>query len=689
MRVKKSAKVLLILFLAVFLFVGVAAYAQGELNFGLQPVQNSIGLASTDIRIIIARIIRAVLGLLGVIAIVIMIYAGYTIMTSGGDEEQVVYGKKIMINGVIGLIIILSSLAIVQYVLNALGQATGMAGFEGATKPKIETFAGSGALGKIIKDHYPEKDQIGVKRNTKISVTFAEPIDPSTIISNDNNTCWGPAGFPVVCDDASKTPYYGDCITNKVDATGAPIAFDWSKDCDHLLTKNVEIFASGLAEKKLTEAAAMTVYEDGAVNNAYTFVFKPFEPIGDSLQDMWYTVNLNGEIKKKDGTGAFDGQHYKYYTWNFKTDTTFDFDPPFVKSTYPMLGDKIPRNTIIQINFSEAMDPIMTQGLLKKDGDFTNLIFGSPAVSGEWKLSNGYATAEFTPNEECGENSCGDTMYCLQIDCKFTDKNCQQDLAILNRTGSLIDKKTFEANPFSGLMDMSGNALDGNKDSVPNGQPNNGIKGVDGDLHLIGEPEKAPDNYWWNFTVKNEIDRKSPYVNKVTPGLDAGGVSKNAFTQITFSRPMWISTLDNIALEEFPEANVDGKWIDFWFLRRSETVGVTTTVELKHREYGANGVDYFYLPKVPSAVKSLNQACLYPGYGPVMVNAGESPECVITKYTKDGAPLEIPDTCVKVTADSKTDTGCIQTNDKAVNIFQPDVEKCMEYQKSISIKVVE
>ena len=352
-----------------------------------------------------------------------------------------------------------------------------------------------------------------------------------------------------------------------------------------------------------------------------------------------------------------------------------------------MLGDKIPRNTIIQINFSEAMDPIMTQGLLKAGSGFTNMIFSTTTVdggkiNGEWKLSNGYATAEFTPDEECGENSCGDTMYCLQIDCVFTNKNCQQDLTILVRTGTLIDKKTFEAVPFSGVMDMSGNALNGDKDDkIPDGQP---IKGFEGDLYLIGGQEKAPDNDWWNFTVKNEIDRKSPYVNKVTPGLDAGGVFKNAFTQITFSRPMWINTLDSIGLEEYPEANVEGKWIDFWFYRRSKTEDNKTYVELKHREYGANGVDYFYFPKIPSAVKSLNQNCLYPGYGPVMEKAGESPECIITKYSEDGAPLEIPDTCVKVTTDSAKDTGCVQTNDKTANILQPDVAKCVEYQKSIS-----
>ncbi|MBI5222436.1 MAG: hypothetical protein HY980_02985, partial [Candidatus Magasanikbacteria bacterium] len=538
---KRVAKILAVLFLAAFLFAGVAVYAQADLSFGLQPVEQNIALASTDIRIIIARIIRAVLGLLGVIAVSLMVWAGYTIMTAGGNEEKIAYGKKIMINAVIGLIIILSSLAIVQYVLNALGKATGMAGYGGTTKPKIETFAGSGALGKIIKDHYPEKNQTGVKRNTKIVVTFAEPIEPASIISNDNNTCWGPAGLPVLCDDNNKTPYYGDCITDKQ-------SFDWQNDCDHLITDNVQIYPSEAEEKKLTPAAAMTLYEDGEAKNAYTFVFKPFEPIGDSLQDVWYTVTLTGEIKKKNGDGAFDGQHYKYYAWNFQTDTTFDFSPPFVKSTYPSAGDKIPRNTIIQVNFNEAMDPLMVQGVLKPDSGFSNMIIvDGKEVTGQWKISNGYATAEFVSDEECGENSCGDTMYCLQIDCVLTDKNCKKDLQTLLRTASLINNQTFEAVPFSGVMDMAGNALDGDKDEVPDGQP---IKGLDGNLYLIGEQEKIPDNYLWKFTVKNEIDRKSPYVNKVTPGLDAGGVGKDAFTQITFSRPMWINTLDSIGLEE-------------------------------------------------------------------------------------------------------------------------------------------
>src|SRR3989338_4686883 len=111
---KKAVMLMLFVFATVFLFLAFqTVFAQD--TFGLQPVEQNIGLASTDIRLIIARIIRAVLGLLGIIAVSLMIYAGYTIMTSGGNEEKVTQGKKIMINAVIGLVIILSAFAIVQF----------------------------------------------------------------------------------------------------------------------------------------------------------------------------------------------------------------------------------------------------------------------------------------------------------------------------------------------------------------------------------------------------------------------------------------------------------------------------------------------------------------------------------------------------------------------------------------------
>jgi len=78
------------------------------------------GLVNTDIRIIVAKIIRAALGLLGIIALCLIIYGGYEYMTAGGKEEQIEKAKDIIKNTVIGLVIILSSLAIAQFVISRL-----------------------------------------------------------------------------------------------------------------------------------------------------------------------------------------------------------------------------------------------------------------------------------------------------------------------------------------------------------------------------------------------------------------------------------------------------------------------------------------------------------------------------------------------------------------------------------------
>src|SRR5438105_4108174 len=93
-------------------------------TFGLQSGAQS-GLSSQDIRLTIAKIIRAVLELLGIIALVLFLYGGYLYMTALGNEEQIGQAKRVMVNAVIGIAIILSSLAIVQFILSKLAAATG------------------------------------------------------------------------------------------------------------------------------------------------------------------------------------------------------------------------------------------------------------------------------------------------------------------------------------------------------------------------------------------------------------------------------------------------------------------------------------------------------------------------------------------------------------------------------------
>lgn len=83
------------------------------------------GLGSRDVRATIASIINVALGLLGIVALVIVLYGGFKWMTAGGNDDQVGEARKIIISGVVGLAVIFSSYAIANFVLNQLSTATG------------------------------------------------------------------------------------------------------------------------------------------------------------------------------------------------------------------------------------------------------------------------------------------------------------------------------------------------------------------------------------------------------------------------------------------------------------------------------------------------------------------------------------------------------------------------------------
>jgi len=101
------------------LFYANQALAQGSdinrENQGLKgPAQGTLGGNITTL-------INYFLGLLGLIAVAFLIYAGVLMVTAGGAEEQVTKAKKIIMYAVIGIVIILLSYTIVTFVSGALG----------------------------------------------------------------------------------------------------------------------------------------------------------------------------------------------------------------------------------------------------------------------------------------------------------------------------------------------------------------------------------------------------------------------------------------------------------------------------------------------------------------------------------------------------------------------------------------
>ena len=62
-------------------------------------------------------IINVALGVIGVVAVVMIIFGGFTYTTSRGDAEKVKKGKNTILDGIVGLIVALLAFAIVNFVL--------------------------------------------------------------------------------------------------------------------------------------------------------------------------------------------------------------------------------------------------------------------------------------------------------------------------------------------------------------------------------------------------------------------------------------------------------------------------------------------------------------------------------------------------------------------------------------------
>jgi hypothetical protein len=83
---------------------------------------NITGNGSDGVNILIARIIKYTLGIVGTLTLVIFIYGGLLWMTSAGDQNKVKKGGKAMAFAFIGLFITLTSYLLVDFILKLLGE---------------------------------------------------------------------------------------------------------------------------------------------------------------------------------------------------------------------------------------------------------------------------------------------------------------------------------------------------------------------------------------------------------------------------------------------------------------------------------------------------------------------------------------------------------------------------------------
>lgn len=76
----------------------------------------------SDPRELAKKIINFISGFLGIIAVVLVLIAGFQWMTAGGDDKKVEESKKLLFNAVIGLVLVLATWSIAYFVVDQLGK---------------------------------------------------------------------------------------------------------------------------------------------------------------------------------------------------------------------------------------------------------------------------------------------------------------------------------------------------------------------------------------------------------------------------------------------------------------------------------------------------------------------------------------------------------------------------------------
>lgn len=549
--------------------VAPAVHAQ---DAGLQDVGTAAEIdTGRTIYDTIGLIIGIFFGILGIIFLVLAIYAGFLWMTAGGNADQIDKAKRILINATIGLVITLSAYAITTFIVNAIGRATGVDVGAGGGESSIEPLSGSLGSG-VIRDHYPARGAIDVPRNTKIFVTFKDQMFIESFIDG-----YDTAGTPRdVSDDTTSL---------------------------NLNTDNIQIYATadGPDGALASDEVAVSFTDD-----LKTFVFDP-PVIGSPTENVNYTVALSAAIMNADGQTPLNLGGYE---WTFTVGTELDVTPPEIVSVIPAPAGIYDRNIVVQIDFSEAVDPTASTGSTANGFENIQMLSAGAVVDGSYEISNGYRTINFVTTDVCGTNSCGETIYCLP-------------------PAALLDGTIYAATPGDEPPQAAGFPYDGIVDVVGNS--------LDGDGDFGEEGGEVGDDYAWQFRTTDEINLSAPEIELVSPNVMAEDVDLDQDVVITFgcsasSNPdscdsvLMSSSVDpeNISILSNPEH-------EMWYTLYSRNLNADgqppadpseapekTEVTLNHGIFleSTDEQTYLYSMSVDVGIRNLYQNCYAPAEGP-------------------------------------------------------------------------
>lgn len=199
------------------------AHAQLQQTVGDLGTED-LGIATTtDFKVVLTDVLKVVLGFVGIVAVGIIIYGGIVYMTAKGDEDKTKLAKKIIINSVIGLVVVLFSYAIVAFVANQFGTDVGTDTGSvpdsgpcdgcsyccpvdicsavpcGSIPPETFSVLSISPAGPNIPDGYPQ--------NSRIAIVFNQSVNMATVVAGISITA---DGSPVAgtFDGSGHTVYF-------------------------------------------------------------------------------------------------------------------------------------------------------------------------------------------------------------------------------------------------------------------------------------------------------------------------------------------------------------------------------------------------------------------------------------------------------------------------------------------------
>lgn len=95
---------------------GAGGPTPGETETQLSSPVGHISLAQ-----LIGKIIRAFLGIVGTISLIMFIYAGFLLITAAGKSSQIQKGQQTMVWAVLGIVAIFMSYAVLNFVFSIFG----------------------------------------------------------------------------------------------------------------------------------------------------------------------------------------------------------------------------------------------------------------------------------------------------------------------------------------------------------------------------------------------------------------------------------------------------------------------------------------------------------------------------------------------------------------------------------------